>query len=140
MLNKIVMLLAFVAFSPIGDALNGHIKHPEGSCWPVAVISGERMAFICAGGALMVATITHMDVPKLTRAGCVNEALQGFRAMMELKWILYTAGDIRTIGWHWEGDRLYAGILIDLQPVDGLLGTRMPALFDARTSGKWCEG
>ncbi len=139
MLYKALAFLLFAALSPIGDAVNGYIKHPEGSCWPVAVISSHRMAFICRGGVVMVATVSEYETPRFARAACINEALNGLRAMMELKWVLYTAGDIRTTGSYRVGNRLYANILIDLDTVEQKLSTRMPSLADPAEQSNWCQ-
>jgi hypothetical protein len=138
MINKLLAFLAFLVFSPVGDAINGYLKREEGNCWAAAVLSSDRMMFKCKN-SIAVATITYMDMPQIVRAECAWEAMQGIRAMMTLKYILYTGSEIRPVSFPRENDGLHVQFLVDDEIIDGLLGTYMPPLFDGAQAGKWCE-
>lgn len=139
MLSRLLALLVFVVVSPVGDAINGYLKAPEGSCSALGVLSPHRMAFLCGNGQLMVAQITRMDLPDPYHPACLNEALRGIQALAALKWSLYIADDIRTYSTHWEGDLLYAGVLIDLESVESAYLDHMSILNHARPTGDWCS-
>lgn len=139
MFVRLLALAVFVVVSPVGDAINGYFKAPEGSCTLLAVLGTHRMAFLCADRQMMIAEVTQMDLPDPYHPACLKAALRGIQALATLKWALYTAGDIRTHASHWEGDRLYANVLIDLQPIEDSYLRNMPILGYARPAGDWCS-
>ncbi|MBN8632140.1 MAG: hypothetical protein J0L76_14955 [Rhodobacterales bacterium] len=136
MFFRLLALAVFVVLSPVGDAINGYLKAPEGSCSALAVLSADRMAFLCSDG-LAVARITSRAVPSVTHPACATEALRGMQAFLALKYSLYAARDIRTYSFHREGAKFYAGMLIDLETVEMKYRATMPALLDVDVKD-WC--
>jgi hypothetical protein len=138
MFKTLLAILVFIVVSPIGDALNGFAKAEKGSCWPAAVLSSERMAFICPKGVI-VGTVFGYTAPHIKKAGCVSEFLNGIRAQFELKWLLFKARNISmdTVG-RLEG-RLFLRVSIDGGSLANELKARMPVMFEPPDPNPWCK-
>jgi hypothetical protein len=138
MFDKLLALLVFLFVSPVGDAINGYVKAPEGSCSALAVLRPNRMAFLCTDG-FAIAQVTSLDLPDPYHPACLKEALLGIQAMATLKFWLYFSGDIRTFSFYRDEGVFRAGVLVDLQPVDGIYLSHMDATTRNRSRGDWCS-
>lgn len=138
MFRAIMALLLFVVVSPVGDAINGFLKAPEGSCSALAVLRPNRMAFLCSDG-IAVAQVTSLDLPDLYHPSCIKEVLLGIQAMATLRLSLCTSGDIRTFSFYRDEGVFRAGVLVDFEPVDSIYLRHMEATTLNRTRGDWCS-
>jgi hypothetical protein len=138
MYRWLLAFLVFVVVSPAGDAINGYLKYPEGSCSTLAVLSPSRMAFLCKDG-IAIAQVTAIDLPDLFHPSCLKEALLGIQAMATLKLSLYAADEIRTTGFYRDTGTFRAGVLVDLEGVETIFYRKMEATTLNRTRGDWCS-
>ncbi len=138
MFRTIIGFLVFLVISPVGDAINGFFKAPDGSCSALAVLRPNRMAFLCSDG-IAVAHVTSLDLPDPYHPSCIKEALLGIQAMATLKLSLYTSGDRRTFSFYRDEGVFHAGVLIDSEPVESIYLDHMKATTLNQTPGDWCS-
>lgn len=116
LIRTLSILIVFIGFSPVGDAVNGYAKASSQACWVATVTNGGRIAMVCPRG-FVIGSVSGYSAPRIADTACVAEFLRAVQAQFELKWVLYSAAtiDVRVLGQ--SGRRLLLDVRVDGDPV-----------------------
>jgi micrococcal nuclease len=132
-----LMVLPFLA-----DALGGALRPAAGAemCRVVQVIDGDTVSLWCPARGVERARITGYDTPELFSPSCPSELLRAWKAKWQLRWLILTAGEVRSVR---TGTDRYGRALVSLF-VDGrnvsqeMIAAGNARPYDGGRRQSWC--
>lgn len=139
----VVSVAGLIVLPSLADALSGMARPAQaefGECRVVQVIDGDTVTVWCPARGIERARLLGFDTPELFSPGCLTEWARAYGAMWRLRWMIWTAGELRTVR---SGTDRYGRGLVSLF-LDGrdvrhaMIGAGAARAYDGGARGSWC--
>ncbi len=124
----------------IGDIGLGYAK-PAFGCRVTGVIDGDTVHLVCSGQGAVRGRLLGFDAPEVYSPRCVSEYARGIAATQRLRWEIWKAREVKTIGFREDryGRRLVTLFLDGRNAAGIMIGAGLARAYAGGQRQGWCQ-
>lgn len=132
--------LAILVAVRVGDIGLGFAK-PAFGCRVTGVIDGDTVHLVCSGQGAVRGRLLGFDTPEVYSPRCVSEYARGIAATQKLRWEIWKAREVKTIGFRKDryGRRLVALFLDGRNAAGIMIGAGLSRPYAGGRRQGWCQ-
>ena len=124
----------------VGDVGLGYAK-PAFGCRVTRVVDGDTVRLACSGQGAVRGRLLGFDTPEVYSPRCVSEYARGIAATQRLRWEIWKAREVKTIGFRKDryGRRLVTLFLDGRNAAGIMIDAGLARPYAGGTRQGWCQ-